>query len=66
MSESREIVCCDFCGRDTANKCHICSQCTRGIRKHTTYEEPDEPRFAMDAEGSMERATLEALLNEVE
>ncbi len=28
------VVCCIYCGRDTPNKCEVCSHCTKGIRKH--------------------------------
>ena len=34
-----EIRCCKFCGRDTKNKCCICSHCTHGVNDHV-YEEP--------------------------
>lgn len=46
-----EIVCCDFCGRDTSNKCRLCRKCLDGARRHEAgriikgYQELKGPRL---------------------
>lgn len=33
----KEMVSCDFCGRDTPNKCRICKVCTGGHEHNREY-----------------------------
>jgi len=32
-----ELVCCERCGRDTTNKCRLCSRCLSGKPTYLTH-----------------------------
>lgn len=62
-----ELVCCDFCGRDTRNKSRICGTCTEGVGKHTERKERIGRRNnAADAESECERAVVDAVMNQIQ
>ena len=37
--ETRKIVNCDLCGRDTKNKCRVCRHCSGGHQQPVQTEE---------------------------
>lgn len=50
----KEVMCCAFCGRDTTNKCGVCKECNRGIRRHTAFRgDEDEAREAREVLGDI-------------
>lgn len=47
--QRKQVVCCQFCGRDTPNKSGICKNCNGGRSRHSTNkpEVTDDDREAL-------------------